>query len=225
MSLLDFENPEAHEFMEKMINNHFLDSKSTEISSLSKDEKGKLLILFLVQIARYLAPKDNREFLVKLLIHLAKNPLFANFIAVAQLRVIKLTKHSLNLPTLGIFVAPKGSNKYVFAIPHSPKEVYLFFIGNDPSKDYTEEELVELSYGTYHSSVYLHKDNAEVPVSEIIEIQKHNSKKVGNLAKQLEDPQPLLTLIKSVMTNLPGIKGNYFLLKAIDVGMKIFNKK
>lgn len=139
-----------------------------------------------------------------------------------QTELYKLEKGHFNLPELGIFAAPGRLNKYTFAIPYSPLEAVLVFVGNNTAAAYKDQEMIDLSFATPKQKVLLHESKTEMTAQEVLSIQKQNEKKIGNLLQQMEDPESIANVLKSMVGNLPGVKNNVFLHKPLEMAMKLW---
>jgi hypothetical protein len=220
-SFLDFEQKE----IQQVVKNFIMSDES--LNSMSKDEKASLAVFCLLQIVKYIAPKDNRDFVSRSLIHLKKNPMVQKvLLGLVQMELYELEEGEVNLPELGIFATPTITNKYTFAIPRSPKEVLLVYMGSSsPAVELMDQEIVDYSYSLPQQSIILsNKNTLDITNTMIIEKQKINERKIGDLCRQMEDPKAISNIVKSFLINMPGIKDNMFLHKPVEMALRLWNK-
>lgn len=223
-NFLELPKGDAENFLRKTLEEMFFAKHFTPVFYLSKEKKARMLVFFLLQMARYFAPRDNNEFLIKILVPLEKNPIFSNLMGSlihVDIKIIK--KGTLNIPTQGVFLAPCSANRHVYAIPRSPTEVFLVYIGEDPMESLSDEDIINFSYGKVNQSIILSKDNKPKD-ADVAKQQIKNKGEVGNLSKQLEQTKTIVGLISEIIKNVPGVKNNNFLLKPMDLALKIWQR-
>lgn len=219
-SFLDLPTKESQEFFEDTINDFFLQKKN--IANITAEENKKLLTFALIQMSKYLEPQDNSKFLLKTLIHLEKNPVFSNLLSkLMTIEIKEISEGTISVPELGVFVAPNLSNRYTFAIPRSPKSVFLVYLGAN-NKSYTDQELADYSLSTKGAVLTCRKGS--ITPAKVRDIQKLNSVKIGSLTQQMEDPAPISSAIKNIVLGMSGIKTDSILKKPVDMALRFLEK-